>query len=127
MGTFALNIGYALIGVAAVVAVWIVWMKRRAPKPRPWLGLPRELEALRTDFEESIDGAHAEAQRATKIGETFVAALKPIDQAIRDFKNRITELEKRAERYVAQVPDNVVAWPASGGHAEAGEHGAAAP
>ncbi len=97
MGTFALNIGYALIGIAAVVAVWIVWMKRRAPKPRPWLGLPRELEALRTDFEELIDGALAEAQRATKIGETFVAALKPIDQAIRDFKNRITELEKRSD------------------------------
>jgi len=80
-----------------VVAAWVALRKRRSLRAKLWLGLPRELEALRNQFQHSIEAAQGEARRAAKIGESAVAAMKPIETALRDFKKRITELEGRAD------------------------------
>jgi archaellum component FlaC len=97
LSTFALNIGYALVVLIVAVAAWAAFRKRRSLRANTWLGLPRELEALRDEFHQLIEASHGEARKALKIGETVVAAMKPTESALRDFKKRITELEKRAD------------------------------
>src|SRR5580693_2592528 len=71
-----------------------------------WLELPGELPAILTEFQHSIDAAHAEAQKGTKMGEAVVAAVKAIDLAIRDYQKRISDLEKRTSESEKQSEES---------------------
>jgi chromosome segregation ATPase len=110
---------YFLVGGLAVIAaiaalIWIVRRSGFTPKPSRALApdsqgegesLSTELETIRSEFRGAIEAARAASIRATSIGAKFIAALKPVDTALRDLINRIDALEVRSRAY-DQTLDN---------------------
>jgi chromosome segregation ATPase len=100
LSLFGLAIVITLIVLIAAAAAFAMWRSGGSILRRrnyDWLNLPGELPAILGDFQQSIEGAQAEAQRAVKMGDAVVSAAKAIEAALKDFRKRITELEGRAD------------------------------
>jgi hypothetical protein len=102
LGQYALHIGLALVALIAALAAWAVSRKRRSIRREDeiYIGrsaFERALETLRHELQQSIEASQATASRAAEIGEKVIAAVKPIEVALRDLSGRIAELEWRAE------------------------------
>jgi len=93
-------IGYALVVLIVAVTAWLVLRKGSSDRRDAGYAssrLPHEVQTILNGFQDSIEASLAEAQKAAKIGEAVVAAAKPIELALRDFEQRITELQSRAD------------------------------
>ena len=66
-------------------------------KPPQRSSFKRELETAPREFRDLTEAAQGAADRAEKIGDNVIAALRLIDVALRDLKRRITKLEERAD------------------------------
>jgi hypothetical protein len=102
LGQYALHIGLALVALIAALAAWAVSRKRRSIRREDeiYIGrstFERALENLRRELQQSTEASQATASRAAEIGEKVIAAVKPIEVALRDLSSRIAELERRAE------------------------------
>jgi chromosome segregation ATPase len=98
----------AIVLLIAAVAAWALFRPggvMRRTRTYDWLNLPSELPAILNEFERSLEAAHEEVRRGTKVSDAMMAAIGPIDQALRDFKNRISELEKRADESGKQLAE----------------------
>jgi chromosome segregation ATPase len=104
---YALIVG-ALVVVLAALAAWALLRDgglMRRGRSYAWLNLPNELPAILSDFEDAIERSRAEAQRAAKVSEAIMAAAKSIEIALKDFKTRIADLEKRMDGGEKQSED----------------------
>ena len=106
LNQYALLFGLALIVLIAALAAAIVFQKRRLIGGRhrdsengKYIEYPdfeRSIAALRHEFRHSIDGAQASARKATTVGENVIAAVKPIELALRHLNSRLATLEEQA-------------------------------
>jgi uncharacterized protein YoxC len=112
LSQYALSFGLALIIVlAAALAAAIMFRKRGLTRGRSnhtddnhyatYIDFDRALKAFRREFWHSLDGAQSAARSATTIGERVIAAIKPIELALRDLNNRLVNLEQRANDPIA--------------------------
>jgi hypothetical protein len=101
---YGLAFGLALIALAAALAAATMFRKRDLIRARSdhthdshcvtYTDFDRALEACRREFGHSLNGAQTAARNATIIGEKVIAALEPIELALRDLNNRLVNLEK---------------------------------
>jgi chromosome segregation ATPase len=113
LSPFAFVIGAALVVLIAAATAWAVRTGGgiRRGRSYDWVKLPSELPTILGEFQHSIEGAQEDARRAAKTSEAIMAAVGPIELALRDFKKRITELEKRTdenERQSAELKSSLV-------------------
>jgi hypothetical protein len=100
LGQYALHIGLALVVLIAALAAWAILHKRRAIRRDTEIDTGRPdpaLHDLRREFRQAIEAAQATASGATTIGEKVIAAVKPIEAALRNLSSRLSELEQRAD------------------------------
>jgi chromosome segregation ATPase len=99
LSEYALEIGFALVALTLVgLAGWGLFLRRQWSRREDEISigysdLERALDDLRTEFQHSIETT---SSRATRIGESVLAAVKPIEVALRDFSGRIANVESRA-------------------------------
>jgi chromosome segregation ATPase len=95
---YAPEIGFAPVALTTVLAAWILFRRhQRSQRDEGYiehLDFGRALDQLRAEFQHSIE---ATLSRAARIGEKVLAAVKPIEEALRDFSSRIAKLETRAD------------------------------
>ena len=100
MTLYTFAIGTVLIVLLAAAAAWAALLKgggMRRNRSDAWRHLPTELQTILNEFANSMEASQAEIRKATKTGDAFMAAVKPIELVLRDFKKRITEFETRSE------------------------------
>ena len=93
-----LEIGFALVALTLGLAGWGLFLRRQWARREDEISigysdLERALDDLRTEFQHSVETT---SSRATRIGERVLAAVKPIEVALRDFSSRIANVESRA-------------------------------
>jgi chromosome segregation ATPase len=109
LSAYAPTIVSVLIVLIVAATAWAVMRNggaMRRKRSYSWVNLPGELPNILSDFQQSIDGTQEEARRAAKMGEAIVGAMGAVELALKDFKNRITELEKHAgetEKHFAEL------------------------
>jgi chromosome segregation ATPase len=100
---YALHIGLALVVIVVALGAWAILHSRASKRQYrkdqndnyiQRSDLDHGLDSLRRELQHSIEASQA---AATDIGEKVIAAVKPIESALRDFNNRIIELEARTE------------------------------
>jgi hypothetical protein len=98
LSEYALEIGFALVALALGLTGWGLFLGRPRSRREDELSiaysdLEQALDELRSEFQQSIE---ASLSSTTGIGEKVLAAVKPIEAALRDFSSRIANLEIRA-------------------------------
>jgi hypothetical protein len=108
LSLYAFAIGTALVVLLAAVAAWAALPKggfMRRNRSDAWRHLPTELQTILDEFANSMETSQAEIQKAAKTSEAFMAAVKPIELVLRDFKKRITEFEKYGDESRKQAAE----------------------
>ena len=105
LSPYLLQIARAPVGTVASIAVCIVTRTRVSIRnrfknflndnPLKIIEFERELEAIRSEFRQSAENVQSTARNAARIGENVIAAVKPIELALRDLNGRIIALEGR--------------------------------
>jgi chromosome segregation ATPase len=101
-------IGIAVVVLLAAAAAWAALPKGgfvRRNRSDAWRHLPSELQTILDEFAGSMEASQAEIRRAAKSSEAFMAAVKPIELVLRDFKTRLTEFEKYNEESEKQAAE----------------------
>src|SRR5262245_56801848 len=112
MALEVLQIGIAIGAIGAVVAFGALLLERRRARPYHSasqaeaaeaqfavdreLEIIRELEILRDEYVASIESARVASDRAGRIGQAVIAAVKPVELGLRDLSSRVGELEQRS-------------------------------
>jgi chromosome segregation ATPase len=108
LSLYAFAIGTALVVLLAAVAAWAALPKggfMRRNRSDAWRHLPTELQTILDEFANSMEASQAEIRKAAKTSEAFMAAVKPIELVLRDFKKRITEFEKSSDESEKQAAE----------------------
>jgi chromosome segregation ATPase len=95
IGDYVFQVGVALVVLTGATAAWIISRRRRYVKS---VEFKRVIEALRLEFQRSIDEARAATTRkATAVGDRLFSVIKPIDKSVTDLNVRLARLEEHAD------------------------------
>jgi hypothetical protein len=102
LSQYAIHIGFLVVGLIAAAGAWALLRNRRPlrredPSYRIYVDFQRTLEGLRREFQQSITTNEAAASRTSALGERVIAAVKPIEAALRHLRDRMYELERRVD------------------------------
>jgi len=102
LGQYTPHIGFVVVALVAAAVAWAL-LRNRGPTRRKDqfyrsdIDFKPALEGLRREFQQSIRTNEAAASRTSAIGEKVIAAVKPIEAALRHLHDRIDALERRAD------------------------------
>jgi cell division protein FtsB len=95
LSSFALQVGLAIAMVTAAVAAVVV-LRRHSSAERV-RGEPARRGWWLGDDKHSMEAVEAKAAEAAKVGENVLAAVKPIEFALKDLSKRVGELHARVD------------------------------
>jgi chromosome segregation ATPase len=108
LSLYAFAIGISVVVLLASVAAWAALPNgrfRRRNRSDAWRHLPTELQTILDEFANAMEASQTEIRKAANTGDAFMAAVKPIELVLRDFKTRITELEKNGSESKKQATE----------------------
>ena len=105
MGYYAVYVGVAFVGTLAAVAIlatlrWyltIYFNRTKLDGEALRAEMTRSLAIIRAELQSAVAKAEAAAGNARRIGEAVIAAVKPIEGALRHLSSRIAAMELRAD------------------------------
>jgi hypothetical protein len=102
LSQYAPHIGLVLVALITALAAWAILHKRRTVQRGDEIHTePRNVEPavadLQPELRHAIETAQATAGTAVAVGDKVIAAVRPIEAALRDLSGRLSKLEQRAD------------------------------